>query len=80
MDKSQIKTQKFIIKYFTEIMIKGDKAKRQMIAQVYNNLVNLLSRISSDIKLKRFFDKVEVVFPIEYVYLLRTNLLDTPLI
>ncbi len=78
MDKSQIKTQKFIIKYFTEIMIKGDKAKRQMIAQVYNNLVNLLSRISSDIKLKRFFDKVEIVCPIEYVDLVRTKLLDTP--
>lgn len=78
MDKSQIKTQKFIIKYFTEIMIKGTTAKRQMIAQVYNNLVNLLSRISSDIQIKKFFDKVEIVCPIEVVDQVRTKLLDTP--
>lgn len=78
MDKSQNATQKFIVKYFTEIMIKGSTAKRQMIAQVYNNLVNLLSRISKDIKIKKFFDKVEVVCPIEFVDLVRTKLLDTP--
>lgn len=75
---SQIKTQKFIIKYFTEIMIKGTTAKRQMIAQVYNNLHNMLSRISSEITIKKFFDKVEVVCPIEVVELVRTKLLDTP--
>ena len=78
MDKSQIKTQKFIIKYFTEIMIKGTTAKRQMIAQVYNNLVSLLSKVSSDIKIKKFFDKVEVICPIEVVEQVRTKLLDTP--
>ena len=75
---SQIKTQKFIIKYFTEIMIKGTTAKRQMIAQVYNNLHNMLSRISSEITIKKFFNKVEVVCPIEVVELVRTKLLDTP--
>lgn len=78
MDNSQIKTQKFIIKYFTEIMIKGSTAKRQMIAQVYNNLNYMLSKISSDIKIKKFFDKVEVVCPIEVVVLVRQRLLDTP--
>ena len=46
-------------------MIKGTTAKRQMIAQVYNNLHNMLSRISSEITIKKFFDKVEVVCPIE---------------
>ena len=74
----EIKTQKFIIKYFTEIMIKGSTAKRQMIAQVYNNLNYMLSKISSDIKIKKFFDKVEVVCPIEVVVLVRQRLLDTP--
>ena len=58
MNETQIKTQKFIIKYFTEIMIKGSTAKRQMISQVFNNLVNILSKISKDIKIKKFFDKV----------------------
>ena len=74
----EIKTQKFIIKYFTEIMIKGSTAKRQMIAQVYSNLNYMLSKISSDIKIKKFFDKVEVVCPIEVVVLVRQRLLDTP--
>ena len=78
MDKSPIKTQKFIIKYFTEIMIKGTTAKRQMIAQVYNNLNYILSKISDDIKIKKFFDKVEVVCPVEVTALVRQRLLDTP--
>lgn len=78
MNESQIKTQKFIIKYFTEIMIKGSTAKRQMISQVYNNLVNILSKISNDIKVKKFFDKIEVVCPIEVVVEVRLRLLDTP--
>ena len=78
MNETQIKTQKFIIKYFTEIMIKGSTAKRQMISQVYNNLVNILSKISKDIKVKKFFDKVEVVCPIEIVAEVRLRLLDTP--
>lgn len=75
---SSDKTQKFIIKYFTEIMIKGQRAKRQMIAQVYNNLVSILSKISPDIKIKRFFDKIEVVCPIEIVNDVKTKLLETP--
>uniref|UniRef100_UPI0040485979 tRNA uracil 4-sulfurtransferase ThiI n=1 Tax=Aliarcobacter sp. TaxID=2321116 RepID=UPI0040485979 len=79
MDNSEeIKTQKFIIKYFTEIMIKGSTAKRQMISQVYNNLVNILSKISKDIKVKKFFDKIEVVCPIDVVVEVRMKLLDTP--
>ena len=78
MVNPEIKTQKFIIKYFTEIMIKGTTAKRQMIAQVYNNLNYMLSKVSSDIKIKKFFDKVEVVCPIEVTAIVRQKLLDTP--
>ena len=78
MNEPQIKTQKFRIQYFTEIMIKGTTAKRQMISQVYNNLVNILSKISKDIKVRKFFDKVEVVCPIEVVAEVRMRLLDTP--
>ena len=54
MNETQIKTQKFIIKYFTEIMIKGSTAKRQMISQVFNNLVNILSKILRTIVLKLY--------------------------
>lgn len=78
MNETQIKTQKFIIKYFTEIMIKGTTAKRQMISQVFNNLLNILSKVSKDIKVKKFFDKVEVVCPVEFADEVRTILLDTP--
>ena len=78
MNETQIKTQKFIIKYFNEIMIKGTAAKRQMVSQAYNNLVNILSKISKDIKIKKFFDKIEVICPVEMVEEVRIKLLDTP--
>ena len=78
MNETQIKTQKFIIKYFNEIMIKGTAAKRQMVSQAYNNLVNILSKISKDIKIKKFFDKIEVICPVEIVEEVRIKLLDTP--
>ena len=58
METSQTKTQKFIIKFFPEIMIKGSSAKRQMVGQLYNNLLQLLGRISQDIKVKKFSDKI----------------------
>lgn len=38
MVNSEVKTQKFIVKFFPEIMIKGTKAKRQMIDQLLGNL------------------------------------------
>lgn len=78
MLKSSIKTQKFIIKYFTEIMIKGDSAKKQMMNQLYQNLLSISSNISLDIKVKKFFDKIELVSPIEVSDTLRTKLLETP--
>lgn len=78
MDISKVKTQKFILKFFPEIMIKGSSAKRQMIDQLNGNLQKLLTRISADIKTKKFFDKIEVVCPIEVVTEVRIKLLDTP--
>ncbi len=78
METSQVKTQKFILKFFPEIMIKGSSAKRQMVGQLYNNLLNLLERISSDIKVKKFSDKIEVVCPIDVLTQTRIKLLETP--
>ncbi|MDX9795776.1 MAG: tRNA uracil 4-sulfurtransferase ThiI [Arcobacteraceae bacterium] len=78
MDNSNVKTQKFILKFFPEIMIKGSSAKRQMIAQLNGNVQKLLTRISPEIKTKKFFDKIEVVCPIEVVTEVRIKLLDTP--
>ena len=72
------KTQKFIVKFFPEIMIKGSSAKRQMVGQLYNNIQTLLHRISQDIAIKKFSDKIEVVTPMEYVVEVRLKLTETP--
>ncbi len=52
MEMSEIKTQKFILKFFPEIMIKGSSAKRQMVGQLYGNVQKLVARISEDIATK----------------------------
>ncbi|RBQ28309.1 tRNA uracil 4-sulfurtransferase ThiI [Aliarcobacter vitoriensis] len=77
MVENDIKTQKFIVKYFTEIMIKGDSAKKQMINQLYQNLQKISSNISKDIQIKKFFDKIELVTPLQFVDDLRVKLLET---
>lgn len=78
METTTSKTQKFILKLFPEIMVKGSSAKRQMVGQLYNNLLKMLARYSEDINVRKFSDKIEVVTPIEYVIEVRQLLLDTP--
>ena len=78
MEMSEVKTQKFIVKFFPEIMIKGSSAKKQMVGQLYNNLQTLLHRVSEDINIRKFFDKIEVVCPIDLVVESRQILLETP--
>ena len=77
MQNTPSNTQKFILKLFPEIMIKGSSAKRQMVGQLYNNLVKILERISSDIAVRKFSDKIEVVAPIDTLPEVRQRLLDT---
>ncbi|WP_321777668.1 tRNA uracil 4-sulfurtransferase ThiI [Sulfurimonas sp.] len=77
MSNISLKTQKFILKLFPEIMIKGSSAKRQMVGQLYNNLLSLLERISPNIKVKKFSDKIEVLSPVEVLQEVRQRLLDT---
>jgi len=71
------KTQKFILKLFPEIMIKGSSAKRQMVGQLYTNLVNILERINSEIAVRKFSDKLEVVTPLEFLDQVRQKLIET---
>jgi len=71
-------TQKFILKLFPEIMVKGSSAKRQMVGQLYNNLLSLLKPYHDEMFVKKFNDKIEVVTPIEVVDKVRRTLLDTP--
>ena len=78
MQTAQITTQKFIIKFFPEIMVKGPSAKKQMVGQLFNNLQKLLGSISKEITIKKFLDKIEVVTPIENVTETRLVLLRTP--
>jgi len=75
--ETTITTQKFILKLFPEIMVKGSSAKRQMVGQLYNNLLKLMGEIHSDIAVRKFSDKVEVVTPIEVVDHVRIRLLNT---
>ncbi|WP_324171580.1 tRNA uracil 4-sulfurtransferase ThiI [Sulfurimonas sp.] len=77
MQNTSGKTQKFILKLFPEIMIKGSSAKRQMVGQLYNNLLNILERITPNIKVRKFSDKIEVVSPVEVLPEVRRRLLDT---
>ncbi len=78
METSTVKTQKFILKLFPEIMVKGSSAKRQMVGQLYNNLLKMLGRFSENIHVRKFSDKIEVVTPIVFVVEVRQLLLDTP--
>ena len=78
MEISSAKTQKFILKLFPEIMVKGSSAKRQMVGQLYNNLLKLLGAYSDEIKVKKFSDKLEVVTPVDVLPEVRQTLLDTP--
>ncbi|WP_457749230.1 tRNA uracil 4-sulfurtransferase ThiI [Sulfurimonas sp.] len=70
--------QKFILKLFPEIMIKGSSAKRQMVGQLYNNLLTILQRIDPNIEVKKFSDKIEVFTPKNVLPEVRQKLLDTP--
>jgi len=78
METPEVKTQKFIVKFFPEIMIKGSSAKKQMINQLFNNLTKLLKQIDEEINLRKFFDKIEIVCPIDLVTETRQILLETP--
>jgi len=78
MENQSTKTQKFILKLFPEIMVKGSSAKRQMVGQLYNNLLKILGRYSEDIAIRKFSDKIEVVTPLDVLVQVRQTLLDTP--
>ena len=77
MQEATQTTQKFILKLFPEIMIKGSSAKRQMIGMLYSNLVDLLSKIDERIEVKKFSDKIEVLTPLSVLAEVRTTLLNT---
>ncbi|MDQ7044769.1 MAG: tRNA uracil 4-sulfurtransferase ThiI [Sulfurimonas sp.] len=77
MQTSSTKTQKFILKLFPEIMIKGPSAKRQMVGQLYTNLISILERVDSAVSVRKFSDKIEVVTPVGVVNEVRTSLLNT---
>lgn len=78
MENGSRTTQKFILKLFPEIMVKGSSTRKQMVGQLYNNLLTLLHRIDEEIHVKKFSDKIEVVTPLHSVTAVREILLNTP--
>jgi len=58
-------------------MVKGSSAKRQMVGQLYTNLITILQRINSEIKVRKFSDKIEVIAPTTVLSEVRQVLLDT---
>ena len=78
MKTNKSTTQKFIIKFFPEIMVKGNAARKLITGHLYNNIIHILTVISKDMQFKKFSDKIEVVCPIELVVETRQKLLDTP--
>lgn len=77
MNTVQNKKQKFILKLFPEIMIKGSSAKRQMVGQLYTNLLSILQKISSNVEVRKFSDKIEILSPTQVLPEVRQRLLDT---
>jgi len=69
--------QKFILKLFPEIMIKGSSAKRQMVDQLYTNLIKILARIDEGVEVKKFSDKIEIFTPKEVLVEVRQALFNT---
>ncbi|WP_294959214.1 tRNA uracil 4-sulfurtransferase ThiI [Sulfurovum sp.] len=78
MSDNEPKTQKFILKLFPEIMVKGASAKKQMVQQLYSNLQTLLHDIDETVAIKKFSDKIEVVTPVTVLEKVRNTLLHTP--
>ncbi|OQX50305.1 MAG: tRNA 4-thiouridine(8) synthase ThiI [Epsilonproteobacteria bacterium 4484_20] len=78
MTETNVKTQKFILKLFPEIMVKGSSAKKQMVQQLYSNLRHLLGAIDENIAIRKFSDKIEVVTPVTALEEVRNTLLHTP--
>lgn len=58
-------------------MVKGPSAKRQMVGQLYTNLIAILQRIDPEIAVRKFSDKIEVLSPVSVLPEVRQALLDT---
>ena len=73
-----MRKQKFLLKLFGEIMVKGAAAKRDMINTLYQNLHTLLQTLDEKIEIKKFSDKIEVLCDTAASDAVRKRLLDTP--
>ena len=68
--------QKFILKLFPEIMIKGSSAKRQMVGQLYTNLLDVMGLIDEAVVVRKFSDKIEVFTPVDKLVEVRQMLFN----
>lgn len=56
---------KYIVKFFPEIMIKGDAIKKKMVRRLHENVLRLLKRLDEAIVTTKYWDKIEVFVPAE---------------
>jgi thiamine biosynthesis protein ThiI len=54
---------KFVVKYFPEITIKTKPVRKLITKQLAQNIKNVLSRITTDVKVKNLWDAIEVITP-----------------
>jgi thiamine biosynthesis protein ThiI len=54
---------KYIVKFFPEIMIKGDAIKKRMVRRLHENVLRLLKRLDDQIVTTKYWDKIEVFVP-----------------
>jgi thiamine biosynthesis protein ThiI len=54
---------KYIVKFFPEIMIKGDAIKKRMVRRLHENLLRLLKQVDDEIVTQKYWDKIEVFLP-----------------
>ena len=53
----------FVIKLFPEIIVKSAPVRKRFTRQLYNNLNILIKRLSPELKVRRDWEKLEVVGP-----------------
>ncbi len=54
---------KLVVKLFHEILLKSKPVRKLLIKQLHYNLENILKPINNDIKVYRFWDKLEIKIP-----------------
>ncbi len=69
---------KLVIKIFPEILLKSRSVRKLMCSQLQRNLLRLLSPVDKSIKVRSYWDKIEVSAPDDVAEEVRAILANTP--